>query len=131
MMRLIPYAGAEPAPLRQRERERQRRRMERKAAPVQRLVAPPPPSGSPRLPIGIWQIFSDVADKHDMAVADIRSDLRTQRYVAARFEVAYRLRVERGLSYALVGKYLGRDHTAALHAVRTHAERNGLPEPCV
>lgn len=70
------------------------------------------------------QIIYRVAKGHGVSFADIKGTSRKQKYVLARQEAAYRLRMERGLTLQQIGKLLGhKDHTTILHAIKTHEKR--------
>lgn len=74
------------------------------------------------------RILREVATKWGVSVTDIVSDRRSKIVVSARHEACYRLRHETTWSLPRIGGFLGgRDHTTALHGVRKHAERMGLP----
>ncbi len=85
----------------------------------------------PHLSVGclsMKEIVAEVAAKHGLSADDLLGPLRTVVFVRPRHEAIYRIAVERpDLSYPQIGKYFGRDHTTALHAVKQHARRNHLP----
>lgn len=62
------------------------------------------------------EILKEVAQKHVVAPQAILGKSRHKPIVLARFEYVYRLHEEMGLSFAEIGRVLGRDHTTALHA---------------
>lgn len=76
-----------------------------------------------------WKIIHEVSDQRGLLVDKVLSENRRKKYAVARFEIAYRLRRELGLSYPRIATHLGReDHTTALYAVgRYHAILEGLP----
>lgn len=89
-------------------------------------------------PIGPGRVFINgnkdlieiVASKHNVNPKEILSETRVRPVVRARSELAYVLKMEKGLSLPLVAKYCGqKDHTSALHAIRIHCDRNKLPLP--
>jgi len=76
------------------------------------------------------EIIEQVAEKHDINPIDIIGPWRGRLVIPARFEAAYRMRAETNHSYPKIGKILGgRDHTTIMHAVKTHAKKNGLSIP--
>lgn len=74
-----------------------------------------------------WKlIIAEVADAHDVLIADLLSPRRAVRLVHARHEAMWRLRNETTMSLPMIGKRLGgRDHTTVLHGIRKHEERLG------
>lgn len=73
--------------------------------------------GAPLSPARI--IINQVAKKHGVTVADIRSPRRDKKTVRARHEAAYRMRHETEMSLPMIGKAIGdRDHTTVLFSVR-------------
>lgn len=64
-----------------------------------------------------------VADKHGITVAEIMSGERWKHIVLARHEFCYLARVEIGRSLPAIGRFIHRDHSTVLHAVRAHQER--------
>lgn len=94
------------------------RRMHAKLLAVKHLVAAP------------QVILAQVAEKHGFTIAEMKSVSRKRPVAYARFEAAYRMKAERGMSYYQISKVLARDdHTSILHAVRKHAAMHGLPLP--
>jgi hypothetical protein len=82
-------------------------------------IAPLPPAQS---------ILHEIALKHDVTVKDITGRDRKKKYMKARQEAAYELKLRLNLSFPRIGRVLGkRDHTTILHSVRKHAELNNLP----
>jgi chromosomal replication initiator protein len=74
------------------------------------------------------RIIQECARKHNVTVVEMLSIRRKKGLVVARQEAMYRLYAETSFSLPQIGAALGgRDHTTALHGVRAHAERNGLP----
>lgn len=69
-------------------------------------------------------ILAEVAFKHKMTVAELKSKSHKQKYVYARQEAAFRLKGELKFSLSKIGRVLGhRDHTTALHAIRRYEAR--------
>lgn len=66
------------------------------------------------------EIIKEVSLKHHVSVEEIVSQIRSAWVVAARFEAMYRIREERHLSWAQIGRLFGRDHTSVLHGWRKH-----------
>lgn len=78
------------------------------------------------------KILHDVACRHNLNPSDIKSASRMGHIVRARQEAMYRLRKRLRISYPQIAKIVGRqDHTTAVHGVRAHAKRHGLPVPTV
>jgi len=73
-------------------------------------------------------IIDNVANRHNMTSKEIKGFKRKKKYVDARREAAYLLKLELNLSYPRIGFILGcRDHTTILHAVRIYILKNNLP----
>ena len=70
-------------------------------------------------------ILRDVAAKHNMAVEDICGPSRKRKHVLARREVYFRLSQELGISFAEIGRFIGRDHTSVLFGYRQYVAGNG------
>lgn len=72
----------------------------------------------------INDIINEVARQHGVEVVEIIGDRRTVRVVKARDEAAYRLRIERRMSYPEIASALGfRSHTSVLVAIKRHETR--------
>lgn len=80
-------------------------------------VLPPMPKTLPE------QIIDQVAAKHHVTVAEIKSHRRDQVVARARFEAMWRMTKETSLSLPAIGRKFDRDHTSVLHAVRQHEKR--------
>lgn len=78
-----------------------------------------------------WKrICVEVCYKHKVTMVELTSECRSKEIVAARYEAAYRLRYEAGLSSSMIGRRLGgRDHTTILYALKRYEEkiRNSYP----
>lgn len=96
----------------------------RAVQPDQPPAAPsPPPEPSSRQP-RYKTILQTVAAQHGVSVVDLRGPSRVKKIAVARFEAAYRLRVDLALSFPKIGQILGgRHHTTIMHAVEQHAAR--------
>lgn len=70
-----------------------------------------------RSTMAMCDILLDVSWTSGVPVWDILGRGRCSRMVAARQEVMRRCRLA-GYSYPQIGKYLGRDHTTVLYAIR-------------
>lgn len=68
------------------------------------------------------QIIAEVCEKHKVTRKDVLSAIRSQFVMPARFEAIYRLREEKSLSWAQIGRIFNRDHTTCLAAWRRHKE---------
>lgn len=66
------------------------------------------------------QIIAEVCEKYGVARKDMLSAIRSQFIMPARFEAIYRLREEKSLSWAQIGRIFNRDHTTCLAAWRRH-----------
>lgn len=69
-------------------------------------------------------IIKEVSLKHGVSVDDMISEIRSVPVVGARYEAIYRIREERHLSWAQIGRLFNRDHSTILHGWRMHRERN-------
>lgn len=66
-------------------------------------------------------ILSEVSQKHEMTIQEMKSKSRELRFVKARQEAAYRLNSELRYSLTQIGRLLGkRDHTTILHAINRY-----------
>ena len=74
-------------------------------------------------------LIQEVADKYQIPVPLMLQDSRQRPLVLARQEMFYRCVMEKGWSYARIGRYFDRDHTTVLHGVRAHARKHNLPLP--
>lgn len=95
-------------------------------APYDVCEAPAPETVAPNAPSvpSSKAIIMEVCRKRDVAYREIVGETRQTRIVHARAEACYRLREERQLSWAQIGRLVGgKDHTTALHNYRKHAER--------
>ena len=102
------------------------------ATPTKRYSRPEPrepaylPDEEPAHPTpqyGSAQIIKEVSLSHGVSVAEMLSDIRSVGVVKARFEAIYRIREERKLSWAQIGRQFNRDHTSILHGYRQHKKR--------
>ena len=73
------------------------------------------------------RILIETAAKHKISVKDIRSAIRNNKLVRARWECMYRLKTELNLSLPCIGRFMNRDHTTVLHAIRKY-EKTRLQE---
>jgi hypothetical protein len=69
------------------------------------------------------QIAREVSAQHGVPLVDMLSARRDRPTVYARQEAIYRMRTETLRSLPEIGRFFHRDHTTALHSVRTHKER--------
>jgi chromosomal replication initiation ATPase DnaA len=69
------------------------------------------------------KIITEVIHKHGLTRVQLRSKCQTPQYVAARQELAYRLREELALSYPQIGEILGKDHSTIMHSCRRYAAK--------
>lgn len=92
-----------------------------KHAPVVRRPPPapeplPPPKPNARQYV---KILHDVATRHNMTPDDIIGKNRSPRFIAARHEAFYLLRLA-GYSMLQIGRFCNRDHTTVLHGANKH-----------
>jgi chromosomal replication initiation ATPase DnaA len=72
-------------------------------------------------------LIREIAEKHGILVADIKSQSRAAAIVEIRHEaVAYVYQRRPDLSLAQIGRIFGRDHTTILHSVRKAGVYRGL-----
>lgn len=85
--------------------------------------APPPPAPEPE-PVVLWpegrahQIMRAVCERFAISSEDIRRNSRAAQTVMARQICMTLLRELTNLSFAKVGRLLGKDHTTVVHAVK-------------
>lgn len=135
-----PVRAADAVPTQQRFEQQRRERLERMQAaainapapltrrirvvvPVTPPVEEPAPAPPPRIATSKGRaIVVEVALAHGLNWRDLIGPGRTQKLVAPRNEVAFRLITELRMSYPAAGRVLGgRDHTTVLHACRRYA----------
>ena len=75
----------------------------------------------------IAQIASRVSAETGLPVKEIMGKRRTAPVAAARAAVMFEAR-QLGFSYPLIGRLVKRDHTTAVHAVKSEAKRRGCTE---
>jgi chromosomal replication initiator protein len=105
----------------------------KKLVPVARIEPPPvvevvveePPVVAVQYPVlsetPAQKILREVAEKHGLTVAELKSDARLKVYVHGRQEASYRLNTELGFSLKQIGRVLGnRDHTTVLNAIQKY-----------
>jgi chromosomal replication initiation ATPase DnaA len=85
------------------------------------------PRVSETIPINV--LIEQVATKYGISSPLMLQDSRMKNLVHARQEMFYRCVMEKGWSYARIGRYFDRDHTTVLHGVRAHARKHNLPLP--
>lgn len=79
-----------------------------------------------------WRFILDlVCMKHGVGRRDILGPSHYYTICRVRYEFAWLLKFNMGLSLTRIGQILNRDHTTILHGLRQHAKRNGLPRPPV
>jgi len=66
------------------------------------------------------EILKEAASKYNIDPREIFQHKRNANVVLSRREVCWRLRSERGMSYALIGRVLNRDHTSIMHAIKAY-----------
>jgi chromosomal replication initiation ATPase DnaA len=85
------------------------------AGPSKKTIIP-----RPRLMTPGERILLETAEKHKVSIVEIRSQKKTRRIIIARWECIYRLKVELKLPLATIGRFMKRDHTTVLHAIREY-----------
>ena len=96
-----------------------------------RIGEPRPRRTSAPLPQVVRDVLHDVAWTHGVSVDDILGDNRCRQFAHARQRVAFDLYAmqspdgSRRFSMPQLGRYLNRDHTTILHAIRAHEKRMG------
>jgi hypothetical protein len=77
----------------------------------------------------VKRLIAEIAMLHGVAVEDILSERRTKQIALARQHVMVEMKARTPWSIAQIGRYLGRDHTSVLHALKVfkkRAEENGV-----
>lgn len=69
------------------------------------------------------QIAEDVASKHGLTLADLKSRTAAHRISRRRHEAMAIMRATGRYSYPQIGRFFGMDHTSAIHGVRAHNAR--------
>lgn len=83
----------------------------------------------PGVPLWVSELINETALKHGMDVGRITGKDRSVGAVNARNEVLYEVRrTNPRLSFPKIGMWFGRDHTAVMFAIASHARCNGLPK---
>lgn len=73
------------------------------------------------VPLPPWkQVLVQTADKYGIPVSVIVGTIRAKWVMPARYEAAYRMVHELGMSLPATGRRLNRDHTTVLHAIKRH-----------
>lgn len=145
MAYLIPYVGA--------ERRRAPPKPKLKALRVQKKPKPPKPPKEkkpkasecyqslinvvetpaefgniniPPMPTWIKQLMFDLCLEHKVHPDDLVSHKRHKRLAEARREFCYRLNQEHHQTLSKIGRWINKDHTTVLYAVRAAAETKGV-----
>lgn len=80
-------------------------------------------AAGPPVEIPAWRkILMQVSEKHGVPLEVIVGFGRSKDIVPARYEAAYRMVTELGMSLPAAGRRLNRDHTTILHGVRRHLQ---------
>lgn len=66
------------------------------------------------------RILIETAAKHKISIKDLRSSAKYSKIVNARWECMYRLKVELNLPLTAIARFMNRDHTSVLHALRKY-----------
>lgn len=76
------------------------------------------------------RIIAQIAREHGMTIAAILGRRQNRSIVCARWEAIYQVAIARDdLSQGDIGRRFNLGDKSIRHAVRTHAQRNGLPLP--
>lgn len=87
---------------------------------------------APAVPVPNWKrILSECSAKYGVPIEAIVGASRSRAILPARYEAAYRMVMEAGMSYPSAGKRLNRDHTTVLHAVKRHVEAHPELAPAI
>lgn len=83
----------------------------------------------PGVPLWVSELINETARNHGLDVSRITGKDRSSNAVIARNEVLYEVRRKNPrLSFPKIGMWFGRDHTAVMFAIASHARRNDLPK---
>lgn len=104
---------------------RQREVIEKRRRAVLSRWLPDRLGGKPTL----RSLLRQTARDHHVSAADLKGPTRRRVIVHARQDFCYRAYSQTAQTYPAIGRFINRDHTTVLHAVRAHAKRNGLPMP--
>jgi chromosomal replication initiation ATPase DnaA len=85
-----------------------------RAAPAPLPETPPKPNARKYV-----HILHDVAARHGLSVNDITGASRSHKFVPARHEAFYLLRLA-GYSMLQIGQFCNRDHTTVMHGSQKH-----------
>lgn len=70
-----------------------------------------------------WKaVLLDVSEKYGVPVSIITGNCRMREILPARYEFAYRMVYELGMSLLAAGRRLNRDHTTILNAIKRHVK---------
>jgi hypothetical protein len=79
-----------------------------------------------------WKVvLHETSRKYGVPVSVILGDSRARWILPARFEAAYRMVHELGMSLPAVGRRLNRDHTSVLHAIKRHVQAHPELQPAI
>lgn len=74
-------------------------------------------------------IALEVCQKHQLRPLDLLSKRRDKMIVFARFEFCFRARNESSATYPEIGKFLNRDHTSIMSAVKRYPQISAKLSP--
>lgn len=81
----------------------------------------------PRMPKWIKQLMFELCLEHKIHPDDLVSHKRHKRLAMARREFCYWMYTEHKQSLSAIGRWINKDHTTVLYAVRAAAEEKGVP----
>jgi chromosomal replication initiation ATPase DnaA len=74
-------------------------------------------------------IAKEVQNETGMTLEDLRCQVRSKAYVNARQMFVYRVMRDTENTLPQIGKFLHRDHTTVLNAVRQYCKKHDVPQP--
>ncbi len=81
------------------------------------------------VPSSAKRIVYDVAKEHGLTLAHVLGGGRHAALYAVRQEAMYRVVRDTSLSYPMIGKVFGRDHSTIIHGVENYCRDKGLAHP--
>jgi len=81
----------------------------------------------PNMPKWIKQLMFELCLEHKVHPDDLVSHKRHKRLAVARREFCYRLNQEHHQTLSKIGRWINKDHTTVLYAVRAAAEEKSIP----
>jgi len=75
------------------------------------------------------EIIRATAEKYELTVGHLKSDVRTQKVAIARHDAMYQCAAETTFSLKQIGRALHKDHTTVISGIRRHCSRVGILPP--